>query len=141
MQSVKLSSSDGTVEVAKDARTPRCVGPSLTCMQVILDGATIKTMVKSWSLKGLLTQWGQGKAKLDRVLDTNSGQIKTCLQVIIVIILTRPRSALMLQRTIMTMMTMFRLATDRVKAWSLAAVATLGKQSFKYEFYGDPPHL
>ena len=40
VQSVKLSSSDGTVEVAKDARTPRCVGPSLTCMQVILDGAT-----------------------------------------------------------------------------------------------------
>ena len=103
----------------------------------------IKTMVKSWSLKGLLTQWGQGKAKLDRVLDTNSGQIKTCLQVIIVIIITRPRSALMLQRTIMTMMTMFRLATDRVKAWSLAAVATLGKQSFKYDqnFMVTPLHL
>ena len=88
-------------------------------------------------------QWGEGKARLDRVLDNNSGQIKTCLQVIIVIIITRPRSALMLQRTIMTMMTMFRLATDRVKAWSLAAVATLGKQSFKYDqnFMVTPLHL
>ena len=31
-------------------------------------------------------QWGEGKASLDRVLDNNSGQIKTCLQVIIIII-------------------------------------------------------
>ena len=33
-------------------------------------------------------QWGEGKARLDRVLDNNSGQIKTCLQVIITITIT-----------------------------------------------------
>ena len=32
-------------------------------------------------------QWGEGKARLDRVLDNNSGQIKTCLQVIIITII------------------------------------------------------
>ena len=30
-------------------------------------------------------QWGEEKAGLDRVLDNNSGQIKACLQVFIII--------------------------------------------------------
>ena len=32
-------------------------------------------------------QWGSGKVGLDRVLDNNSGQTKTCLQVIILLFL------------------------------------------------------
>ena len=62
-------------------------------------------------------QWGEGKAKLDRVLDNNSGQVKTCLQVHIIVFAT------VVLRT--TMMTVFRLATDRVRAWLLAAAVTL----------------
>ena len=44
-------------------------------------------------------QWGEGKAKLDRVLDNNSGQVKTCLQVHIIVFAT-----VVLRTTMMTVL-------------------------------------
>ena len=70
-------------------------------------------------------QWGEEKAGLDRVLDNNSGQIKACLQVFIIItiviiiiidVILTIVMLLMLFRTMMTAMAIFMLATDRVKA-------------------------
>ena len=61
--------------------------PQMRRTQSHLYGGELSGLKSSaWSLKGLVMQWGEGKASLDRVLDNNSGQIKTCLQVIIIII-------------------------------------------------------
>ena len=68
-------------------------------------------------------QWGEGKAGLDRVLDNNSGQIKTCLQVIIIIIIIT--IAIIIIVMMMFLRTIYRLATDKVRAWSPAVVDTL----------------
>ena len=37
--------SDGIVGVPKDALTPRCIGPNLTCMEVTLDDIITITII------------------------------------------------------------------------------------------------